>query len=329
VRARRWRGYASVLARDIHTYLASKRALGCRFEQEESGLRLFDRFLVRRRIRRRNQITRVALEEFLRSRPRLSPRSYNELLGNVGRLFRWLIDHGRLSAAPTLPTPRRLTGAQLPFIFDRSLAKRLLDQAAVLPDRRNAGHRGPTYRAIFALLYGLGLRVSELCQLRHRDIDLERELLLIRRAKFGKSRMVPFGPRMAAMLREHLQWNARRFGAATPEAPAFTFNGHHPINRHSINRIFRGLVRRLAFSRPPGVRFPRTHDLRHSFAVGTLLRWYRAGVDPNARLLHLATFLGHVDASSTAVYLTMTPELLHEANRRFESFGLQAVRGAR
>jgi integrase len=214
----------------------------------------------------------------------------------------------------------------LPFIFDRSLAKRLLDRAAVLPDSRNVGHRGLTYRVIFALLYGLGLRISELCQLRHGDVDLERDVLLIRRTKFGKTRMVPVGPRVAATLREHLQWHARRFGTATPEAPVFTFDGRHPINRHSINRVFRDLVRGLAVSRPPGVRFPRTHDLRHSFAVGTLLRWYRSGVDPNARLLHLATFLGHVDATSTAVYLTMTPELLHEANRRFESFGLQVVR---
>jgi hypothetical protein len=60
-----------------------------------------------------------------------------------------------------------------------------------------------------------------------------------------------------------------------------------------------------------------------------LLRWYRSGIDPNSRLLHLATFLGHVDVSSTAVYLTMTPELLHEANRRFERFAMQTMRGGR
>ena len=65
---------------------------------------------------------------------------------------------------------------------------------------------------------------------------------------------------------------------------------------------------------------PRLHDLRHSFAVGTLLRWYRAGIDPNQRLLHLATFLGHVDPTSTAVYITMTDALLDEASARFRRF---------
>ncbi len=65
---------------------------------------------------------------------------------------------------------------------------------------------------------------------------------------------------------------------------------------------------------------PRLHSLRHSFAVGCLLRWYRQGLDPAARLHQLSTFMGHVDPVSTAVYLTITPTLLHEANRRFEAF---------
>jgi integrase len=84
-------------------------------------------------------------------------------------------------------------------------------------------------------------------------------------------------------------------------------------------------VRRLDLAVPAGTAPPRLHDLRHSFAVGTLLRWYRAGVDPAARLHHLATFLGHVDPASTAVYLTITADLLREANRRFEAFAGPAL----
>ena len=71
---------------------------------------------------------------------------------------------------------------------------------------------------------------------------------------------------------------------------------------------------------PDGVRPPTLHSLRHSFAVGCLLHWYREGLDPAARLHRLSTFMGHVDPSSTAVYLTITPALLEEANRRFERF---------
>jgi integrase len=67
-------------------------------------------------------------------------------------------------------------------------------------------------------------------------------------------------------------------------------------------------------------RLCRCRHKRHSFAVGTLVRWYREGVDPSTRLLHLSTFLGHADPASTAVYLTITPELLAQASRRFERF---------
>ena len=68
---------------------------------------------------------------------------------------------------------------------------------------------------------------------------------------------------------------------------------------------------------PESLPYPRVHDLRHSFAVATLLRWYREGIDPNCRLMSLSTFLGHVDPDSTAVYLTITEDLLHEAAQRF------------
>jgi integrase len=79
---------------------------------------------------------------------------------------------------------------------------------------------------------------------------------------------------------------------------------------------FHALVPKLELQIPPGVSPPRVHDLRHSFAVATVLRWYREGIDPNCRLINLSTFLGHVDPDSTAVYLTITEDLFHEAAQR-------------
>jgi len=76
---------------------------------------------------------------------------------------------------------------------------------------------------------------------------------------------------------------------------------------------------------PDGIAPPTLHSLRHSFAVGCLLRWYREGLDPASRLHQLSTFMGHVDPTSTAVYLTITPALLEEANRRYEAFAAPAL----
>jgi site-specific recombinase XerD len=153
-------------------------------------------------------------------------------------------------------------------------------------------------------------------------VDLERNLLVVRGTKFGKHRLVPFGPRMAALLHQYLE--LRDPTLTTPEAPLLSFTPGRALHPVMISRTFHSLLPRLGLDVPVGVAPPRAHCLRHAFAVGTLLRWYRAGIDPTGRLLHLATFLGHVNPSSTAVYLTITPALLEEASRRFERLAARA-----
>jgi integrase len=109
-------------------------------------------------------------------------------------------------------------------------------------------------------------------------------------------------------------------------APLFSWNGRTPISTNTIRNTFRDdLLPRLGVVVPVGTFGPRVHGLRHTFAVRTLLRWYREGVAPATRLHLLSTFLGHVNPTSTAVYLTITSELFQEANRRFEVFAPSAV----
>ena len=103
-------------------------------------------------------------------------------------------------------------------------------------------------------------------------------------------------------------------------APLFTFDGRRCVHPCTASQTFHQPRRRARLPVPDGVSPPVLHSLRHSFAVGCLLRWYRQGLDPAARLHQLSTFMGHVDPVSTAVYLTITPALLEEANRRFEAF---------
>src|SRR6201995_1758484 len=171
---------------------------------------------------------------------------------------------------------------------------------------------------IFSLLYGLGLRVGDAVRLKLGDVDLQRDTLFVRETKFSKSRIVPFGPKLAARLCHYVE--ERTGDKAEAERPLFSFTNRGCIRPETVSHTFHGLVPKLDLHLPPGVSPPRLHDLRHAFAVGTLLRWYREGIDPNCRLIHLSTFLGHVDPNSTAVYLTITEELLREADRRFRAF---------
>jgi integrase len=307
------------LALAVDRFLAHKRTLGRKYSSEEAELRLLVRFAELHHAERLDQLTPALLDDFLASRPRSHPRSFNHLLGVVRGLLDWAVTYELVQTSPLHTRRRRATTARIPFIFDVAAARRLLDAAAVLPDNPRAGQRGPTYRALFALCYGLGLRAGEVCGLHVGDVDPQRDLLVVRGGKFGKTRLVPHGPRIGELIAGQLA-RRRADGALGDDAPLFSFDGRRCVHPGTASQVFHHLVTTLDFVVPEGVSPPRLHDLRHSFAVGCLLRWYRDGLDPSTRLHHLATFLGHVDPASTAVYLTVTPELLAEANRRFEAF---------
>ena len=319
--------FSSLLGPAIGAFIAEKRALGRRYENEERTLRLFDRYLTAAGVGELAAVSPALVEAFLTSRPRRAPRSYNHLRGVLERLFAWLVEQEILAASPLRAPPRRVTAKRLPFLFSPAEAGRLLAVAAGLPDRSRAPLRGPTYELIFALLYGLGLRVGEVSRLSAADVDLERRLLVIRLTKFGKSRLVPFGPRLGARLVAYLARREERFGARPAETPLFSFVRGAAVNPCTISQTFHHLVPALALSLPAGGSPPRLHDLRHAFAVGRLLRWYQEGVDPGTRLFALSTFMGHVSPNSTAEYLTITAELLHQANRRFEAYAPPALAG--
>ncbi len=306
---------SSPLAVDIQAFLKYKRALGCKYHNEDKALRLFGRFLVEEPIDHSSQVDSLLVEKFLASRQRDRPRSFNHLLSVISRFFAWMVSQGHLTVSPVRSKPRRQTSTRLPFLFSPGQARKLLTMARELPDNNRALRRGPTYYMIFALIYGLGLRVSEAAKLTREDVDTTRDLLIVRETKFGKTRLVPFGPRIAERLRNYLE--------TRPAAgPIFSFTGRDPVHPGTISQTFSRLWPRLGLEIPAGVSEPTVHGLRHAFAVETLLRWYREGIDPSRRLLQLSTFLGHVHPSSTAVYLTMTEQLLEAANERFEKFAL-------
>jgi integrase len=313
----------SGLAEPIRRFVEYKRALNRKYRSEAAALRLFDQYLCDTAVSSSDEINGVLIGRFLQSRPRVRPRSYNHLLGVLRCFFAWAVMQGLIRNNPVTAQRRRDTGKRLPHLFDLREAKRLLEAARALPDRSRAPHRGLVYEMIFSLLYGLGLRVGEVSRLKLGDVDFSRDTLFIRDTKFSKSRLVPFGPRLAQRLRDYV---AERHGEArAANLPLFSFTKRGCICEGSISQTFHMLVPKLRLNVPPGASPPRAHDLRHSFAVGTLLRWYREGIDPNSRLIHLSTFLGHVDPCSTAVYLTITDELLREADQRFRLFALNGA----
>jgi integrase len=249
-------------------------------------------------------------------------------VGNNRRLFDWIVSQQILSMSPVQAKAQPQTTRRLPFLFSPETIRQLLALSKALPDNSRAPLRGATYEMVFALLAGLGLRVGEVAHLQWGDVDLEREVLEILNTKFGKDRLVPFGPKLAARLRAYLDQRVAQGYTCTGADFLFSWNGLTPISTNSIRNTFRDdLLPQLALDVPDGVFGPHVHGLRHSFAVRTLLNWYRQGIAPADRLHYLSTFLGHANPACTAVYLTITRELLDAANQRFEAFAPVTAEG--
>ena len=143
---------------------------------------------------------------------------------------------------------------------------------------------------------------------------------MIRETKFYKTRLVPTGTDLTQVLREYASRRCK-LSPIGPDAPfLLTRQGKRP-SRAGAEEAFKQIRERAGVRRTDGARYqPRLHDLRHAFALTRLIRWYREGADVQRLLPQLSTYLGHVHITGTQRYLTMTPELLHQASLRFELF---------
>lgn len=174
--------------------------------------------------------------------------------------------------------------------------------------------RAATYETLLGLLAAGGLRIGEAIKLDRSDIDWSEGLLLIRESKFGKSRLVPLhSTAMEALtafaeLRDELE--------PRPIEPSFFVSQTHKrLSYAVVSQTFRRLVDAAGVG-AGALSAPRLHDLRHTFAVRTLLRWYRTGEDVQAKIPWLSTYLGHREPASTYWYLSAAPELLSLAAAR-------------
>jgi len=196
-----------------------------------------------------------------------------------------------------------------PYLWSQTDIARLLNAARGLTPPLRAA----TLETLLGLLAVSGMRVGEALHLTREDVDLRGGVLLIRDAKFDRERLVPLHPNTTARLRAYA--TCRDQAQPTPRSMAFFVSGTGAALTYSgVHTSFVDLTTTLGL-RTAAVQ-PRMHDLRHSFAVQTLLDWYRAGVDVNGQMMVLSTYLGHVHPAGTYWYLSAAPELMELAAAR-------------
>lgn len=312
----------------IHAYLGLQQSLGKVYRTHRFVLQNLNRFLRLQAVDLPHAITPELVRRWLESLPD-QPSTRHEYLGLVGRFFDHLKQAEVVAVNPVAAVQyslgRRPRRNFQPFIFTREQMTSILSKAQQLTASASFPLRGPTCHTMLALLYALGLRHGEARRLLIQDLDWDRQVLLIRKTKFHKSRYVPFGPKVGQCLGQFLDVRRTVLAPMRDDDPIFVASSRTPISPNVLLTAFRAILKELEIAAVSGERLPRLHDLRHTFAVHRLLRWYREEVDVQSRLMALSTFLGHLDPRYTQIYLTITEELLGEANERFYKHFGQAL----
>jgi integrase/recombinase XerD len=313
----------STLSRELDRYLTIRRCLGYDLDTAERILRRFIAFA------EQQGADHISTNLFLRWQNafgRANRQTWSRRLGIVRLFAQWLhgIDLGH-EVPPQALIPGRYRRAR-PYIYSDEEIRRIIDAAAELPSIN--GIRALTYSTLFGLIAVTGLRISEALSLDVGDVDLEAGVITLRRGKLGKARLLPLSGSTTARLTAYSKERDRLLGAR-PESFFVSERGGRPTDcgtRYNFAAICQNIGLRRAEKFHRHGRGPRIHDLRHTFAVRTLIDWYRTGKEPAREMIKLTTYLGHADPAHTYWYIEAVPELLELASRRAEASLAREVR---
>lgn len=300
----------STLRQSLADYLAVRRALGFKLARTEKLLGQFVTFL------ETGGGVAITTESALAwaTQPQAgSAWSYARL----SAVRRFAVHMRSVDPATEVPPTHILTQRKqraTPFLYASADLSALADATSML----SPAYRSDTLRTLILLLSVTGLRIGEAIRLNIEDFDISEGVLTVYNTKFGKTREVPLHRTTVAALCRHLG-RGDRPASSNGQNALFLSGAGTRLNYNGVQQTFRRLVVQAGLKRRSDWCRPRLHDLRHSFAVNTILEGYRDGNLPGNRITLLATYLGHVDPTSTYWYLSAAPELMALACHRLET----------
>jgi integrase/recombinase XerD len=302
----------NTLRQALHEYLAMRRSLGFRLKRVTPRLLDFVAFMEQQRA---PYITVPMALAWAKQPADAQLATWAQHLSFVRSFARYRrATDPRTEVPPKDLLPYRPKRAR-PYLYSDREIRDLLRAA---PKLQRRGLQPDTYYCLLGLMSVSGMRVSEVRNLELQDVDLKEEVLTIRGAKFGKDRLVPLHPSTCRVLARYLARRQRMWAKRAGPNYLFVSSRGNRLDDGDIRRTFHALSREIGLRGPTDSHGPRLHDLRHRFASLTLLRFYRAGEDPERRLPALSTYLGHVHWSDTYWYLSALPGLMREAVSRLE-----------
>jgi integrase/recombinase XerD len=305
----------------VETYLAYRRRHGFKLTIDATQLRSFACFADE--LGAQDHLTVALAIAWARSSRRPNPFTWARRIEVLRGFARFCLREDPATAIPPQslfgPAHRRL----VPHIYTQAELSALLAAAKGLAPER--GLRPATCACVFGLLAASGLRISEALALTRDDVDLHAGVLHIRDAKFHQQRLVPLHSSVTQCLSAYVRCRDR----LVPRPLCNNFfvrDDARPANQSGILYALQSLCQQLGW-RPRGdYRNHRLHDLRHTFIVRSVLRFYEQGIDVDRAILALSTYVGHAKVSDTYWYLTGIPELMAIAAERFHQYSQGAPR---
>lgn len=306
--------FKSVLADQMVKFICEKQSCGYSYESDCHALHRLDRFLCGHNLKSM-ELPKELVDEWTSKRENEKVSTQKLRIIRIRQFTLFLKKHEVKAWIPEGSLLCRNHQTFTPYIFRRSEIKNILQAADGLTLDGRTPLRHLIMPEVFRLLYCCGMRVGEVVNLTVADVDLDSGVLYVR-GKSDKDRLVPLAPAMTRRLRIYASiLNSNRSNASFFPAPS---GGSYSIV--TIYFIFRELLRKCGISHKGRGKGPRMHELRHAFAVHRLESWYRQGVDLNAKLPVLATYLGHRSLVGTQRYLQLTPEIYSDINDRMDRF---------
>lgn len=203
-----------------------------------------------------------------------------------------------------------------PYIYSEKEVLLLMNECKTLysPD----GIRAYSIETVIGLLWCTGMRPSEPINLKVADVDLNKKIIRIQKTKFSKERYIPIDNSVAKKLEAYKRWINNKLGYKAPSEAFFYTTGGTPLTESALAYAFK-LIRPCIGANPKGYPFVRLYDFRHTMACNTIRRWNEQGIDVNAKLHVLSTYMGHVKPEDTFWYLSATPELLEFSCAKYEA----------
>ena len=314
--------FQSILAAFMDKFLQEKHACGYQYDEPTRILRRFDDFLFQEGLTS-CELPRSIAQKWLAKRAHESSRTHQQRIVVVRQFSRFLCRLSYSAYVPDSTLAPRGQSSFAPRILTHEEIRKLFQAVDALEPTARSPLRHLVMPEVFRLLYGCGFRLGEVLNLRVRNVDLDQGIITVRQGKFRKDRLVPLALSLVNRLRKY----AAHFQNRPPDAIFFPAPDGGSFSLRTVYGLFRKLLLQCGIPHAGRGKGPRIHDLRHGFAVHTLLRWYRNGEDLDVKLPLLATYLGHQNLSGTQRYLHLTAELFPEIIARVDAVFGEVIPG--